>query len=1229
MKKAITLFFALIVAHCAWAYSFTVGGIYYNITSDSTVEVTYKQYLISSPEYIGNIAIPSTVTYLAVSYKVTAIGDVAFYGCTGLSSISIPASVTSIEGVSAFYGCIGLTSITIPSSINSIGDYAFKSCTGLTTVNYNATNCITMGSSGTPVFSGCTALKTLIIGSNVTNIPNIAFLGCTGLTSVIIPSSVTSIGSFAFQDCTGLTSIYVSSITPINLASSSYVFSGVKTATCTLHVPFGSINSYKASYPWSFFVNIVDDAPVLTTTSANNISSTSATAGGNITDSGAPTITARGVCWSTTANPTIANSKTTDGSGTGVFTSSITGLSSAQTYHIRAYATNSVATSYGSDLTFTTLGTAPTITTTTASNIATTTATAGGNVTNAGTSTVTARGVCWSTSSNPTIANSKTTDGIGVGAFTSSITGLITNTTYHIRAYATSSVGTSYGSDLTLTTNCLAPSSFNLSAPTNGGWTTSTPLFQWATSIGASTYNLYIDGVLKKANIAATNYQILSNEAIASGMHTWYVEASNGCVTQSNETWSFRVDATQPSAFNLVTPSDNSWSASLQPTLTWSAASDANSGLAIYQLWIDGTLNRDNIASTATSTTPTTVLTNGSHTWEIKAVDNVGNVRNSTQTLTVKIDNTPPGFDANNSLYFDGIDDYAETNNPINLGNIITVEAWVCPVSFSADHGIITWSEGSIRIRTDGLIEYFVWGGGGHINAIRQYSVSKIYANQWTHIAFVKNLNTGTVKFYINGVLDASITNCYGNASESSTITFGRAVNNNSWAYLKGYIDEIRVWNVELNQAQIQANMNSVINGNCSDNLVGNWKMNEKSGSLSLMDVSPNNLTANLFNGPIFYKSTNIIGSGLCDLKQPFCKQYIKTNTPTFSWGSAPDTGIGFQKFQLFIDGNIVKDNLTDSTCTVTTPLAYGQHTWYVKGFDLLGNNQPSYGRTFYIDNARPNAFNLLSPTNNQVVNLPTPNLTWQATTDSIAGSGIRKYQLLINGVVNRDSIPSTQTTVAPKNALTQGVYTWAVKAYDNVGNVRQSTQTNTFFVDWDVPTDFMLIEPLNNATITIARPSFKWQKSTDLGSGLQKYELCISGQSPIIVLPTDTTKLIGFDLPNGQYTWYVKAYDVAGGFTSSNSQTFTVNVDLSGVEQPKLDGSIKIYPNPVGNELIIESTKNEKTNFEILNSIGQVLYTGILFDKALVETSRFNSGIYIVKLEIGKKYEFKKILKK
>jgi len=196
-------------------------------------------------------------------------------------------------------------------------------------------------------------------------------------------------------------------------------------------------------------------APTVTTASITNITETTATGGGNVTSQGSSSVTARGVCYSTSSNPTISDPHTSNGTGTGSFTSNLAGLTANTPYYVRAYATNSAGTSYGNQVGFTTTGsgTAPTVTTASITNITETTATGGGNVTAQGSSSVTARGVCWSTSSNPTTSDSHTTDGSGTGSFTSNITGLTANTPYYVRAYATNSAGTSYGSQVGFTTS--------------------------------------------------------------------------------------------------------------------------------------------------------------------------------------------------------------------------------------------------------------------------------------------------------------------------------------------------------------------------------------------------------------------------------------------------------------------------------------------------------------------------------------------------------------------------------------------------------------------------------------------------------------------------------------------------------------------------------------------------------------------------------------------------------
>ena len=194
--------------------------------------------------------------------------------------------------------------------------------------------------------------------------------------------------------------------------------------------------------------------PTVTTAAVTEIGQTAALSGGNVTSDGGADVTARGVCWSTSQNPTIDDNKTENGSGTGSYVSNLSNLTPNTIYYVRAYATNSAGTGYGDERSFTTLENVelPTLTTTNVTNITETTATCGGNVTSDGGADVTARGVCWSTSQNPTINNNHTTDGTGTGSYNSNLSNLTPNTTYYVRAYATNSAGTGYGEERSFTT---------------------------------------------------------------------------------------------------------------------------------------------------------------------------------------------------------------------------------------------------------------------------------------------------------------------------------------------------------------------------------------------------------------------------------------------------------------------------------------------------------------------------------------------------------------------------------------------------------------------------------------------------------------------------------------------------------------------------------------------------------------------------------------------------------
>jgi uncharacterized protein (TIGR02145 family) len=192
---------------------------------------------------------------------------------------------------------------------------------------------------------------------------------------------------------------------------------------------------------------------VLTTSLIFNITSMSAQTGGDISDNGGAAITERGICWSISQNPGISDNKLISGSGTGVFTSLISGLTGNTKYFVKAYSINSAGIAYGNEISFTTNPPIlPLLSTTDVSSVTISSAVSGGAITNDGGSVITSRGICWNIVRDPTIADNKTINGSGRESFISNITGLEPNSLYYLRAYATNGVGTAYGNELIVRT---------------------------------------------------------------------------------------------------------------------------------------------------------------------------------------------------------------------------------------------------------------------------------------------------------------------------------------------------------------------------------------------------------------------------------------------------------------------------------------------------------------------------------------------------------------------------------------------------------------------------------------------------------------------------------------------------------------------------------------------------------------------------------------------------------
>lgn len=495
-----------------------------------------------------------------------------------------------------------------------------------------------------------------------------------------------------------------------------------------------------------------------------------------------------------------------------------------------------------------------------------------------------------------------------------------------------------------------------------------------------------------------------------------------------------------PGSFGLLSPGNGSW-AKPSPTFHWEACSYQGDSLSRYELWIDGTW-ANNAPKTQTCAAPNAALSSSWHTWRVLALKVNGDSVWSSETWSVRIDDTPPS-----------------AFSPLTPAD----NMWT-------NNGIPTFTWRASSDAESGLEEY---------------------------------------QLFIDG----------------SPVITGIPPDSTSTTPLWYLSDGDHIWHIR-----------------AVDN-VGNTTQSSPEWTVRIDRSYPN----------YFYPY------------YPLNHSYTTDTLSTFKWQSTTDAGIGMSHYQLWINGitkidSIAADTSIDTmsvTLDRSMALTHGSYYWNIKAFDKLGNARYSTTWYLYVDLKPPYSFSLVSPVDDSLISLPTPDFTWRSTSDyAPVSSGFSKYQLWIDGSVNVDNLTDpSDTNTAPSSPLSEGYHDWFVKAYDNLGNVRSSNETRTVILDWNLPEAFSLSSPHDGDTVVTDLPTFYWHPSYDAGSGIQKYQLWIGGVlNRDNISPGDTSATPDTSLANGSYPWFVKAYDGAGGVVSSNETWhIVVSKDLIPPSTPQL----------------------------------------------------------------------------
>jgi len=667
--------------------------------------------------------------------------------------------------------------------------------------------------------------------------------------------------------------------------------------------------------------------PSLSTTPASNITTTSATSGGIIADDGGATIISNGVCWGKTENPTIEGSKTNESVGTGQFVSNLTGLDAGTTYHVRAYATNPVGTSYGADMTFLTLGQAPSGLTQPPSNVTAVTATLNATVNpNDLSTTVTFEyGLTTSYGSTAAASPSPVTGNTMVNVM-AEISGLLPATTYHYRVKTVNSIGTTYSEDKTFTTAGIPPAATTsaatsksttgatLNGTVNANNTSTTVTFEYGTTTSyGQTVTASPSSVEGMTN---TDVSASITGLTAGTSYHFRVKAVNSVGTTYGSDMTFTTEGLAPTATTLDATNKTSTGATLNAsvnanmastTVTFEYGTTTSYGQTVTasQSPVTGSSNTNvsaNISGLSAGTT---------YHFRVKAVNSVGTTYGSDMTFTTAglaptattmaaTNKTATGATLNATVNANMVSTAVTFEYGTTSSYGQTINASPSPVTGNA----ITNVSANLTGLTAGTTYHF------RVKAVN--SVGTTYGSDMTFTTLYPPPPTSGLSAYypFNGNANDESVNNYNGTVTGAVLSPDRFGTNNSAYYFNGINNKIYIGNSLIVQDRISVSCwvkstatsgqiistgsrNSYRIGKTEDGVDCGLYLSDASdgygiGTSAVVDCSDWTHVVIVYNG----SEVNLYINGQWKSKATgagsvFCNQTVYLNFGTYQWGSS------------------------------------------------------------------------------------------------------------------------------------------------------------------------------------------------------------------------------------------------------------------------------------------------------------------------------------------------------